>query len=101
MQLNEQKQLVKTAGTMSMNILPRSANHRKCQKAELALSKISCFRVMPAIYRANKTHFEVGKKVRQTISELGGTMPEDLPTPEKSVKQIEKEHENKKIENKE
>ncbi len=53
---------------------------------------------MPAIYRANKTHFEVGKKVRQTISELGGTMPEDLPTPEKSVKQIEKEHENKKIE---
>ena len=47
---------------------------------------------------ANKTHFEVGKKVRQTISELGGTMPEDLPTPEKSMKQIEKEHENQKIE---
>ena len=32
---------------------------------------------------ANKTHFEVGQKVRQTIKELGGTMPEDLPTPEK------------------
>ena len=40
---------------------------------------------------ANKTHFEVGKKVRQTIAELGGTMPEDLPTPEKSIKQIERE----------
>ena len=40
---------------------------------------------------ANKTHFEVGKKVRQTIEELGGSMPEDLPTPEKSIKQIEKE----------
>ena len=40
---------------------------------------------------ANNTHYEVGKKVRQTISELGGTMPEDLPTPEKSIKQIEKE----------
>lgn len=40
---------------------------------------------------ANRTHFEVGKKVRQTIKELGGTMPEDLPTPKKSVKQIEKE----------
>ena len=38
---------------------------------------------------ANKTHFEVGAKVRQTIKELGGTMPEDLPTPEKSVKKIE------------
>jgi DNA-damage-inducible protein D len=40
---------------------------------------------------ANKTHFEVGKKVRETIRDLGGTMPEDLPTPEKSVKEIEKE----------
>ena len=46
---------------------------------------------------ANQTHFEVGKKVRQTISELGGTMPENLPTPEKSVKQIEKEQEKKLI----
>ena len=46
---------------------------------------------------ANQTHFEVGKKVRQTISELGGTMPEDLLTPEKSVKQIEKEQEKKLI----
>ncbi|MBO4639948.1 MAG: DNA damage-inducible protein D [Treponema sp.] len=41
---------------------------------------------------ANKTHYEVGKKVRQTIKELGGTMPEDLPTPEKSVRQIEKDN---------
>ena len=40
---------------------------------------------------ANQTHYQVGKKVRQTIAELGGTMPEDLPTPEKSIKQIEKE----------
>ena len=40
---------------------------------------------------ANKTHYEVGRKVRQTIVELGGTMPEDLPTPEKSIKQIDKE----------
>lgn len=38
---------------------------------------------------ANKTHFEVGQKVRQTIGELGGTMPENLPTPDKSVKQVE------------
>ena len=40
---------------------------------------------------ANQTHYEVGKKVRQTIAELGGTMLEDLPTPEKSIKQIESE----------
>lgn len=43
---------------------------------------------------ANQTHYEVGKKVRQTIKELGGTMPEDLPTPEKSIKQLEREHKN-------
>ncbi len=40
---------------------------------------------------ANRTHYEVGKKVRQTIKDLGGTMPEDLPTPDKSIKQLEKE----------
>ena len=37
---------------------------------------------------ANKTHFEVGKKVRDTIKDLGGTMPEDLPTPEKKYSAI-------------
>ena len=36
---------------------------------------------------------------RKTIKELGGTMPEDLPTPEKSIKQIEREMEKKKLEN--
>lgn len=40
---------------------------------------------------AGDAHYEVGKKVRQTIAELGGTMPENLPTPNKSIKQIEKE----------
>jgi DNA-damage-inducible protein D len=40
--------------------------------------------------KANTTHFEVGKKVRQTIEELGGTMPEDLPTPEEDLKRLEK-----------
>ncbi|MCD8054380.1 MAG: DNA damage-inducible protein D [Lachnospiraceae bacterium] len=40
---------------------------------------------------ANQTHYEVGCKVRQTIKDLGGTMPEDLPTPEKGIKQIERE----------
>lgn len=39
--------------------------------------------------KANRTHFEVGAKVRQTIKELGGTMPEALPTPEKSIQQLE------------
>ena len=43
--------------------------------------------------QANRTHYEVGAKVRQTIQDLGGTMPEDLPTPEKSIRQLAKEQE--------
>lgn len=39
--------------------------------------------------KANQTHFEVGRKVRQTIDELGGTMPENLPAPKTSIKQLE------------
>lgn len=40
---------------------------------------------------ANRTHFDVGKKVRQTIQELGGTMPEELPTVD-SIKKLETKH---------
>ncbi|MCI5823781.1 MAG: DNA damage-inducible protein D [Candidatus Gastranaerophilales bacterium] len=40
--------------------------------------------------KANQTHYEVGKKVRQTIEELGGTMPEDLPTVD-SIKKLERQ----------
>lgn len=47
--------------------------------------------------KANQIHYEVGAKVRQTIKELGGTMPEDLPTPEKSIKEIEKEQKRKEL----
>ena len=46
--------------------------------------------------KANQTHHEVGQKVRQTIQELGGTMPEDLPTVD-SIKKLERE-EKKEIE---
>jgi DNA-damage-inducible protein D len=41
--------------------------------------------------QANITHYQVGRKVRQTIVELGGTMPEDLPTPEKSIQELQRE----------
>lgn len=47
---------------------------------------------------ANNVHFTVGKEVRDTIERLGGTMPEDLPTPSKSIKRIEREQ--KKLEGK-
>ena len=40
---------------------------------------------------ANDVHYNVGKEVRNTIKRIGGTMPEDLPTPDKSLKELEKE----------
>lgn len=39
-------------------------------------------------YTANAVHYEIGKKVRKAIKDMGGTMPEDLPTPKKSLKEI-------------
>ena len=40
--------------------------------------------------QANVTHYEVGQKVRKTIEELGGVMPEELPTPDKSIQQVKR-----------
>ena len=44
---------------------------------------------------ANKTHYNIGKNIREVIAKNGGTMPEDLPTPNKSLKQLEKENKKK------
>ena len=40
---------------------------------------------------ANETHYNIGKNIREVIAKNGGTMPEDLPTPKKSLKELEKE----------
>ena len=48
---------------------------------------------------AKKVHYEVGKKVRKAIADIGGMMPEDIPTPKKSLKELEREK--KQLENKE
>ena len=41
-------------------------------------------------YTANSVHYEVGREVRNSIEKLGGTMPENLPMPDKSLKELEK-----------
>ena len=48
---------------------------------------------------AKNVHYEVGKKVRKAIADIGGMMPEEMPTPEKSLKELEREK--KKLANKE
>ena len=45
-------------------------------------------------YTANSVHYEVGREVRNSIKRLSGTMPENLPTPDKSLKELEKEKKN-------
>ena len=42
--------------------------------------------------KANATHYNIGKNIRDVIAKNGGTMPEDLPTPKKSLKELEKEN---------
>lgn len=41
--------------------------------------------------QTNQIHYDVGRKVRKAIEEIGGTMPEELPTPDKNIKEIEKD----------
>ena len=41
---------------------------------------------------ANVTHYNIGRNIREVIAKNGGTMPEELPTPKKSLKQLEKEN---------
>ena len=69
----------------SQKILELAANLFRATQTEEKLRREN----IKGKQRANQTHYEVGAKVRQTIKELGGTMPEDLPTME-SIKVIEK-----------
>lgn len=71
------------------------ANIFRITQTEALLEK----QIEPNEQIATSTHYKVGKTVRKAIEELGGTMPENLPTPEKSIKELERE-ELLKIENK-
>lgn len=62
------------------------ANIFKITQTEALLEK----QIEPNEQMATDTHYKVGKTVRKAIEELGGTMPENLPTPDKSIKELEK-----------
>lgn len=69
---------------LGANIFRITQTEAKLKKMKLNNEDLAC-----------ATHNYVGKAVRRTIDELGGTMPEDLPTPDKSVKELEKEKKKK------
>ena len=48
---------------------------------------------------SNIVHYNIGKNIREVIEKNGGTMPEKLPTPKKSLKELEKENKNKLVSN--
>ncbi len=62
---------------LASNLFRISQTEQKLKKDEIHTEKL-----------ANEAHYEVGSKIRKTIKELGGTMPEDLPTPKKSLKEL-------------
>ena len=87
-QIHERKKLKKNQQILDyMGSTELAANLFRATQAEEKLKREN----ISGKENAGRAHYEVGAKVRQTIAELGGTMPEDLPTPDKGIKQIEKE----------
>ena len=63
------------------NLFRISQTEQKLKKDNVSLEKT-----------ANETHFNIGKNIREVIIKNGGTLPEDLPTPDKSLKEIERDN---------
>ena len=63
------------------NLFRISQTEQKLKRDNIQTEKDAC-----------NTHNRIGRIVRKAIEEAGGTMPEDLPTPKKSLKQLEKEN---------
>ena len=77
----------------NMGSVELGANIFRITQTEALLEK----QEVPSETTATETHYKVGSAVRETIKKLGGTMPEDLPTPEKSLKEIRNSNDNQKF----
>lgn len=80
--LNKKDDILDFMGSeeLGANIFRITQTEAKLKKANINNEDLAC-----------ATHNYVGKAVRRTIEQLGGTMPENLPTPQKSVKELERE----------
>lgn len=81
-QLKEKDDILDFMGSeeLGANIFRITQTEAKLKKDKINNEESAC-----------NTHYIVGKAVRKTIKDIGGTMPEELPTPQKGIKQIEKE----------
>lgn len=80
--LDEKEQILDHMGSTEL-----AANYFRITQTEERLKKGD----IQGENNANNTHFNIGKKVRETMIEISGTKPEELPTPERSIKEIQKE----------
>lgn len=84
--IHDRKKLQKNQAILDhMNSEELAANLFRATQAEAKLKREN----ISGQHKANQAHYDVGKKVRQTIKELGGAMPENLPTPD-SIKESKK-----------
>ena len=79
-----------------MGIVELGANVFRITQTEALLER----QKLPNEDKATNTHYKVGKAIRDTIKKIGGNMPEELPTPKKSIKELEKEKNEKLVYNK-
>jgi DNA-damage-inducible protein D len=86
-QLNKSQKILDHMGSteLAANLFRATQTEDKLRKDEIKGKQ-----------KANQTHYEIGKKVRQTIEEIGGTMPEDLPVAD-SIKKLKKKDESKQL----
>ena len=68
---------------LAANLFRITQTESKLKRENISSEKESC-----------KTHYNIGKNIREVIAKNGGTMPEKLPTPQKSLKELEKERNN-------
>ena len=80
--INENEDILDYMGSeeLGANLFRITQTEAKLKKDSVDNEKDACL-----------THYHVGKTVRKAIQELGGNMPETLPTPEKSIRELERE----------
>ncbi len=94
--IHKRKDLKKSQGILDhMGSTELAANLFRATQTEEKLSREN----IKGKRKANQTHQDVGKKVRETIQQLGGTMPEDLPVAQ-SIKNIRSKDEIHKLNSK-